>query len=484
MGSSVTEDTSRVTARSFPMIIDGQAHLTEAKSPVRNPATGDLVGYSPICDAATLDAAVAAANAAQIAWALTSDQERKDACAKISAIISEHASELAELLTREQGKPMKGLGSEFELGGASAWAGYNSTLEMPVKVLKDGVDGRIEQHRTPVGVVGSITPWNWPVLIAIWHIAPAIRAGNAVVIKPSPYTPLSTLRLVELINEVLPKGLVNSVAGDGDVGAMMSSHDGISKIVFTGSTATGKKIMKSSAGNLKRLTLELGGNDAGIILDDCDPATIAEGVFWGAFINSGQTCAALKRLYVPDNLYDSMCAELVKLAEGVPMKNGLDEGSALGPLQNQMQLDIVSSLVEDAKACGARILTGGAPLQGPGYFYPVTLVADIKPGARLVDEEQFGTALPIIRYTDIEEAIADANRLDVGLAASVWSPDKERARAVAERIEAGTVYINQHGVLDPSVPFGGIKGSGIGVEFGIEGLQANTDIKIYNFAAD
>ncbi len=466
----------------YPMTINGQSVVTDAGHDVPDPATGEVVGQAPLCTAQHLHDAVAAAQIAQKIWAARPDEERRDACRKMSAIISDNAEELAELLTKEQGKPLKTMGAEFEVGGAAAWAGYAADLEMPVKILQDDDTARIEQHRVPVGVVGSITPWNWPLLIAVWHVVPAIRAGNAVVIKPSPNTPLSTLRMVELLNTVLPAGVLNCVTGDGHIGALMSEHKDINKIVFTGSTATGKNIMQSAAGSLKRLTLELGGNDAGIILPDVDPKAIAEGVFWGAFLNMGQTCAALKRLYVHNSIYDEMCAALVDLAANMPMGHGLDPATVVGPLQNPMQLNIVADLVDDARAKGARILCGGARAGGTGNFYPITFVADIEAGTKLVDEEQFGTALPIIRYDDVEDAIAQANSLDVGLAASVWSSDADAARAVAERLEAGTVYINQHGQIAPHVPFGGIKGSGIGVEFGQEGLEANTDIKIYNIA--
>ncbi len=468
--------------RKYAMMINGQLISADDGHKVPNPATGEVVGIAPVCTPKHLDDAVAAARAAQVSWAAVPDEERREACRKMAAVITENAAELAELLTKEQGKPLKTMGAEFEVGGAAAWAGYAAELEMPVKVLQDDETARIEQHRVPVGVVGSITPWNWPLMIAVWHIVPAIRAGNTVVIKPSPNTPLSTLRMVELLNTVLPAGVLNCVTGHGEIGGLMSGHKGINKIVFTGSTATGKKIMQSAADNLKRLTLELGGNDAGIVLPETDPKAIAEGVFWGAFLNMGQTCAALKRLYVHDSIYDEMCAALVDIAESMPMGNGLDDTTMVGPLQNEMQRNKVAELVDDARARGARILTGGTVPEGPGNFYPITLVADIEAGARLVDEEQFGTALPIIRYSDVEEAIVQANGLDVGLGASVWASDPEAARKVADRIEAGTVYINQHGQIAPHVPFGGIKGSGIGVEFGQEGLEANTDIKIYNMA--
>jgi phenylacetaldehyde dehydrogenase len=250
--------------------------------------------------------------------------------------------------------------------------------------------------------------------------------------------------------------------------------------MFTGSTATGRRIVEASAGNLKRLTLELGGNDAGIVLPDLfDGATaerrreIAETLFWGAFINTGQTCAALKRLYVPDEIYDEVCRALVEVAEKVPMGMGLEEENLLGPLQNRAQFDIVDRLVEDAKASGATVLCGGNPdRDAPGNFYPTTLVADIDGDAALVTEEQFGPALPVIRYVDLDDAVAEANRSEAGLGGSVWSADATAAREVAARLEAGTVWINNHGAVDPRIPFGGVKGSGYGLEFGVEGLKA------------
>jgi acyl-CoA reductase-like NAD-dependent aldehyde dehydrogenase len=466
----------------FPMIINGAKEEGINKTPVKNPANHSIVGYVTTCTPTQLDCAVAAASAAQKDWAKSSNDERRTACQKIAEVITENADELTQLLTLEQGKPLKGLGSEFEVGGAAAWAGYTASLDLPVKVLEENEQKRVEQHRVPVGVVGSITPWNWPLMIAIWHVVPAIRAGNAVIIKPSPFTPLSTLRMVELINDVLPKGVLNCVSGDGDVGAMMSAHEGINKMVFTGSTPTGKAIMRSAASSLKRLTLELGGNDAGIVLDDADPDSIAEELFWGAFINGGQTCAALKRLYVHNSIYDQVCEALSGLANQIPMGDGLDHNNMLGPMQNKMQFDKVSALVEDAVERGGCVLTGGKAYEGNGYFYPVTLVADVPAGSRLIDEEQFGCALPIIRYDNLDDAIAQANQLDVGLAASVWSSNSDRAYEVAQSLEAGTVYINKHGEIAPNIPFGGIKGSGIGVEFGQEGLEANTDIKIFNIA--
>nr|WP_246826385.1 aldehyde dehydrogenase family protein [Rhizobium binae] len=459
------------------MLIGGETVATTDHAPVTNPSNGEIVGYMPLAQEADLDRAVAAAAEAFRSWSRTSNEERAAACRAIAEKIGEHAEELAQILTREQGKPLNGLGSRFEIGGALAWTRHTAELDLPVEILQDDNKGRVELHRKPIGVVGSITPWNWPVMIACWHIMPAARAGNTVVIKPSPLTPLSTIRLVEIINEVLPPGVVNVIAGENSIGAALSAHPGIAKMTFTGSTETGKKIMASAVATLKRLTLELGGNDAGIVLPDVDPKSIVEGLFWGAFINNGQTCAALKRLYVHDSIYEEVCAALADYAGKIAIGDGLDEASILGPVQNELQFNKVRDLVDDARAKGGRILTGGAPMDRPGYFYPITLVADVDHGVRLVDEEQFGPALPIIRYSDLDEVIARANQNPAGLGGSVWSADLEKAKHYAMQLECGSVWINKHGAIQPNAPFGGVKQSGIGVEFGAEGLKEFTTIQ-------
>ena len=462
----------------FALFIGGQRVDGATHFEVADPAGGAPAGLAPSADADQVNAAVASAKAAFASWSVTSNEDRRAACHAIADVIERNAEELAQLLTREQGKPLNGMGSRFELGGAVAWARYTAELELPVEMIQDDAEGRIALHRKPVGVVASITPWNWPLMIAIWHLAPAIRAGCTVVVKPSPYTPLSTLRMIELIGEVLPAGVVNAVAGDDSIGPLLTGHPNVAKIVFTGSTATGRKVMQSASGTLKRLTLELGGNDAGIVLPDADPAAIAEQVFWGAFVNNGQTCAALKRLYVHDSVYDATCAALVEVARGVPVGHGLDEASMLGPIQNAMQFDKVRGLVDSAKAAGARVLLGGTPADGPGHFYPVTLLADVTDGMAIVDEEQFGPVLPIIRYSDVEDAIRRANASENGLGGSIWSSDPEGARALAARLECGTAWINKHGAIRPDVPFGGVKSSGLGVEFGRQGLEEYTTIQV------
>lgn len=471
-------DKTDAAAVTFAMIIDGKPVAAAKRFAVTDPATGDVVGHAPQGTAQDLDAAVASAKRAYETWSQTSEEERAAACNAIADKLEQHADEIATLITREQGKPLNGLGSRFEMGGAVAWTRYTAALSAPVEVLQDTPEGRVELHRRPLGVVGSITPWNWPVMIAIWHIIPAIRSGNTVVSKPSPYTPLSTLRVIELMNEVLPAGVVNVVTADeteDNLGALMSGHADIRKIVFTGSTPTGQKVMRSAADTMKRLTLELGGNDAGIVLPDVDPKAIAEGLFWSAFINMGQTCAALKRLYVHDDVYDAVCEALAEYVRNVPMGAGLDEGSVMGPISNQMQFDKVKALAESGAAKG-RVLTGGTP--GEGLFFPVTLIADLENGDALVDEEQFGPVLPIIRYSDLDAVIDAANDNPNGLGGSVWSSDIEAAKRIAARLECGTVWINKHGMIQPNAPFGGRKMSGFGVEFGKEGYQEYTDIQV------
>jgi acyl-CoA reductase-like NAD-dependent aldehyde dehydrogenase len=459
---------------SYNLFIGGRSVPTAQHAEIKNPSTREVVGLMPLASTAQLDEAVAAAREAFKSWSKTDDAERQRACHAIADLIQANSEDIAQLLTREQGKPLNGLGSRFEMGGAYAWTRATADLVLPVEVLQDSPDGRVELHRKPIGVVGSITPWNWPVMIACWHIIPAVRAGNTVVIKPSPLTPLSTIRLVELINQVLPPGVVNVVTGDNSIGAALSAHPDIAKMTFTGSTETGKKIMSSAVATLKRLTLELGGNDAGIVLPDADPKAIAEGLFWGAFINNGQTCAALKRLYVHDSIYDAVCEALVDFARTVPVGDGQDEANLLGPVQNEMQFNKVRDMVEDARAKGGHVLLGGTPGTGPGYFYPITLVADVDHGVWLVDDEQFGPVLPIIRYSDVDEVIARANANPAGLGGSIWSADAAKAKHYATQLECGSVWINKHGAIQPNAPFGGVKQSGFGVEFGADGLKEFT----------
>jgi acyl-CoA reductase-like NAD-dependent aldehyde dehydrogenase len=403
---------------------------------------------------------------------------------EIASLFVKHHAELASLVTREQGKPQSGPGANFEVGGAAVWTRATASLSLPQEVIQDDGSARITVTRKPVGVVASLTPWNWPLLIATWHVMPAVRVGCTLVIKPSPFTPLSTLRLVELMNQVLPPGVVNIVTGSGDVGARLADHAGVQKVVFTGSIATGRKIMASASRSLKRVTLELGGNDAGIVLPGTRIEPLLEKLFWGCFINAGQTCASLKRLYVHESQYEDVVTKLAEYVSKVPVGNGLEAGTLIGPVSNRMQLQKVEDLVQDAKARGARVVTGGKRSSDRGFVYPLTVIADATDEMRVVAEEQFGPVIPIIPYRTVEEAIRRANSLEVGLGGSVWGNDPEVAAGYAAQLECGTAWVNQHGALHPMAPFGGVKSSGIGVEFNVDGLKEYTTTQVVNVARD
>jgi len=464
----------------YAMIINGERISTEEQFAVRNPATEEVITYCPVATAEDLDHAVDSARRAFKSWSALSEDDRKQKIRELAALLENNAEEFATLLSLEQGKPLHGfanMGAFFEVGGAQAWCQATAEMDLPIEVVEDTDEQRVEIHRKPLGVVGSITPWNYPLMIAIWHVIPALRVGNTVVLKPSSLTPLATLRFVELANSILPPGVLNIVTGEGGLGRKISSHPGIDKIVFTGSTGTGVNIMKNAADTLKRLTLELGGNDAGIVLPDVNPQAIAPKIFAGAFINNGQTCAALKRLYVHEDIYDELCEALTAIANSVKTGNGQEAGSDFGPVQNREQLDYVCELADDARANGARFLCGGEAIEGPGYFFPITLVADVSDGVRLVDEEPFGPILPIIRYSDVDDAIRRANDNPNGLGGSIWSQNLELAQQLASRLECGTVWINNHGAIQPNVPFGGVKRSGFGVEFSTHGLEEYTSIQ-------
>ena len=463
----------------YRLLINGQMVDGELSMDVVNPATEEKLADCPRASESQLNAAVAAAKAAFPAWSKTSIDERKAAVLKIADVVEANAAELAQLLTKEQGKPIED--ATVEVYGMAAFCRYFTSLDLPVEVLEDSEGRRVEVHRNPLGVVGAIVPWNFPLILMAFKLPPALIAGNTLVIKPAPTTPLSTLRIAELIQDILPAGVINFITDANDLGAPMTAHPDVRKISFTGSTETGAKVMAGAAGLLKRITLELGGNDAGIVLDDVDPKEAAQKLFDSAFQNSGQVCIAMKRLYVHENIYDEVCEELASIANDTVIGDGLEQGTKLGPLNNKMQYDKVKALIEEAKQDG-NVIAGGEFPDKPGYFIRPTIVRDIKEGSRLVDEEQFGPVLPVMSFADESEAVERANASAWGLGGSVWSASPERAYALAEQMDSGTVWINKHAELDPTIPFGGAKMSGLGNELGQEGLQEFTQQKIINIA--
>jgi acyl-CoA reductase-like NAD-dependent aldehyde dehydrogenase len=427
-----------------------------------------------------LDAAIAAAKRAFQTWKKTSYEDRAVLVKKLAQTLRDNQDDLAELLTREQGKPLGQSVAEIDRGAAQSDGMVG--IRIPVETLIDNEQQHIELRYRPLGVVGIITPWNAPVNLALGPLVSALYTGNTVVLKPSPYTPLTTLKLGELLKDVFPAGVVNVIAGGDQLGQWMTEHAHIDKISFTGSLATGKKVLASAAGTLKRVTLELGGNDPAIIMDDVDPKAIAKKVFFASFVNSGQVCMAIKRIYAHEKIYDALCDALVAEANKAVVGNGLDPATELGPIQNKMQYDKVVSILEDTKRSGATILTGGNVPEGPGYFLPPTLVANVGEDSRLVREEQFGPIVPILKFTDLDDALARANDTRYGLSGSVWTSDVNRGAEIAAQLEVGTAWVNQHRATSAFVPFGGAKESGYGRQYSILGLKGYMEPEVVSVA--
>jgi acyl-CoA reductase-like NAD-dependent aldehyde dehydrogenase len=451
-------------------LIDGRMTDNGKWLDVVNPATEDVIGRVPACGKDELDQAVAAARRAFKTWSKTPIVERRAAIQRISAIIKENADELHRLLTAEQGKPhAQAMG---EIIGASMMSGAQATLDLEDEINEDS-DARFSRtRRVPVGVVGGIVPWNFPVMMAVQKIAPAMLSGCTIVLKPSPFTPLTTLRLAELIADAVPAGVVNVITGEDSLGPLITEHPDIDKITFTGSTATGKKIMEGASKDLKRITLELGGNDASIVLPDADVEKVAEQLFWSSFTNAGQICVAAKRVYIHEDIYDELSQAIAEYGKAVKVGDGSQQGTAVGPVQNKKQYERVLELIQDAKDQGYKFLTGGdgGDPSGTGYFVPITILDNPPEDARIVAEEQFGPVMPLMKFSTDEEVIERANASEYGLAGAVWTKDTERGVRIAEQLETGTVWVNEFLHLSPFAPFGGHKQSGFGAEYGKEGL--------------
>lgn len=457
----------------YTMLIDGKQVVAEESFDVINPATEEIIAHVPEASRAQLDAAVAAAKAAFPAWSARPISERQEFVTAIGKCLEDYREEFSRLITLEQGKSRAG--SDFEIDLSAGWCRGVAKYILPADVVEDSQERKVEIRHTPIGVVGAVTPWNVPILIAIWKLAPALLAGNTVVLKPSPYTPLATLKLGELLREVFPAGVLNIVSGGNELGQLMTDHPDIGKVSFTGSTATGKKVMESASKTLKRVTLELGGNDAAIVLPDVDPKVVAPALFWGAFFNSAQVCVAAKRVYIHEDIYDAVAQELVEFAKTVTVGDGSHQGVDLGPVQNEMQFEKVKDLIEDSRARGHRFLLGGEVTEGKGYFIPISIVDNPPEDSRVVVEEAFGPVVPLLKFNDIDDVVKRANDTLTGLAGSVWSADTQKAREIAERLETGTVWINEILFFSPDAPFSGHKQSGLGAEHGMEGLLEFTN---------
>jgi acyl-CoA reductase-like NAD-dependent aldehyde dehydrogenase len=462
------------------MLINGRGEHGASTFAVVNPATGEPFAQCPKADQNLLNDAVAAAKAAFPAWSRKPIEERAALVTALADRLEGAMEDFARLLTTEQGKPLDQ--ARYEVMGAIYTLRAFAAMRPERKVIRQEGDATVIEHRTPLGVVAAITPWNFPMILLMNKLGPALVTGNTMVAKPAPTTPLTSLKFGEFCRELLPPGVVNIICDENDLGAALTSHPDVAKVAFTGSTATGKKVMQSAAGGVKRVTLELGGNDAAIVLDDVDPKVAARRVYDGAMTNAGQICVAVKRAYVPSGMYDAVCDELASLAKAAVVDDGFKQGAQVGPVQNRTQFEKVKEFLAEAAAKG-KVLAGGAPLDRPGYFIPPTIVRDMPDDARLVREEQFGPLLPVLKYDDIDDVIARANDSEYGLGGTVWGADVARATEVAMQIDAGTVWVNQHLAIDPNIPFRGSKQSGLGGELGQDGLHEYTQAHIVNAVA-
>ncbi len=459
----------------YAMTIDGKQVFTDKTHPVYNPATKEQVAGVPDCSREQLDNAVASSRRAFREWRKTPLAQRQELVAALGDLIETHAESFMALLTREQGKPRAG--AEWEVFGSAAWLKEIATQSLEDEVLEDTAERKVVTRYTPLGVVGAIVPWNFPLLLAVWKVAPALVAGCTVVLKPSPYTPLCDLKFVELAQQILPPGVVNCVTGDDELGKWMTAHPDINKIAFTGSTATGRHVARSAADNIKRVTLELGGNDPAIVLPDVDPEQIAEQLFWASFQNNAQFCNATKRVYIHEDIYDQVRDAMVKfINNNVKVGNGAEEDTTLGPIQNSMQYEKVQDYFEDCRKNGFKFAVGGEiDTNAPGWFVPVTLVDNPPEDSRIVTEEPFGPILPLLKWSDEADVIERANDTIYGLGASVWGKDLEAVQRIGEQLEAGTVWLNEIHEYSPHQAFGGHKQSGLGCENSLHGLMEYTN---------
>ena len=469
--------------KTYANLIGGEMVTTSATLDVVNPATEEVIAQVPACGKEELDRAVAAAREAFKTWRKTTPEERQNVVLAIANTIKENGEELYRLLTSEQGKPHQQ--AQQEIYGAAGLAKAQSALTLDDVINQDDDTRLSRTRRVPVGVVGGIVPWNFPIMMAIQKIVPALIAGCTIVLKPSPFTPLTTLRIAELIKDVVPAGTVNIITGEDSLGPLITGHPDINKITFTGSTAVGKKIMESASADLKRITLELGGNDASIVLPDADVEKVAAQLFWSSFSNAGQVCIAAKRIYIHEDIYDDLSKAIADYAAQVKVGDGSQQGTGVGPIQNKKQFERVCELIQDAKDQGYKFLAGGdVDPSGTGYYVPITILDNPPEDARIVAEEQFGPVMPLMKFSTVDEAIERANNSEYGLAGAVWSKDTEKAVEIAERMETGTVWINEFMHLSPLAPFGGHKQSGIGAEYGIEGLKEFTYPQVITIKRD
>lgn len=449
-----------------------------------NPSTEEVICQVAAGDKADVDLAVKAARKAfeTGAWPKMAPQERAALIWKLSDLIEKNSEELARLETLDNGKPLKS--SKGDVAGCVDYFRYFAGWATKIEGSTISISGSDFEHHAftmpePVGVVGQIVPWNYPLAMATWKIAPALACGCTCVLKPAEQTPLTAIRLAELIQEAgFPDGVVNIVTGLGETaGAAIASHPDIDKVAFTGSTEVGKMIVKAATGNLKKVSLELGGNSPNIVLDDCDLEETIPGAAQAIFANQGQNCCAGARLLIQEAVFDRVVEGIAKIANDATLGDGFDSATTMGPLISKEHFDRVMGYLESGKSDGAKAVCGGGRQGSRGYFVQPTVFTNTKKEMKIVCEEIFGPVVTAIPFKTVDEAVAMANDTEYGLASGVWTKDISKAHKIAKRLKAGTVWVNCYNAVHPAVPFGGFKESGWGREMGRKALDLYTENK-------
>ncbi|KAI0154531.1 aldehyde dehydrogenase [Xylariaceae sp. FL1272] len=459
----------------FYNVIDGKLEKGGTTRRTVNPATLDANPEAPISGPQDVDRAVQAAQKAAKLWARVSWSERRTALKDYVAALEQNSDAFVQMVVREQGKPPFWAKQEFDQA-VSFLKGF-CELSLPTETIEDTEEREVFTHYVPIGVTVGIIPYNYPVFLACGKLGPALLTGNAFILKSSPFTPYTSLKLAELGMRFFPPGVFQALSGDDNLGPLLTQHPGVNMISFTGSASTGKKIMAECAGVLKRMTLELSGNDPAIVCADVDPVTVAGKLALFAFCNAGQICMSVKRIYVHSTVYDQVLAAMVETAKS--LKIGSEEDAFLGPVTNDVQFERLKALFKGLETNGLTIAVGGAePLpERTGYFFPATIVDNPPDDAAIVEQEQFGPVIPLLKWSDESDVIRRANSTDTGLGASVWTRDSGQAKRIADQLEAGNVWVNTHAEIMPNTPFGGHKQSGLGREWGVEGLKSYCNLR-------
>jgi acyl-CoA reductase-like NAD-dependent aldehyde dehydrogenase len=477
----------------FSNFVAGAPRSSKQKYHGIDPTTKQPNWDVPVATAEDIEDAVAAANKAYAEWKNTTWEYRTERIARFKDAMEAYQEEMIELLLKETGKPRQFGAAEVK--GVSGFIEWHMNLKEPKGEEYDLEDRKIVNKFVPLGVAAAICPWNFPLLLSLGKVLPAVQMGNAIIVKPSPFTPYTALKMVEIANQVFPPGLVQALGGDDKLGPALVEHPDIHKISFTGSTVTGKKVMAAAAKTVKRVTLEMGGNDPAIVLPDADIAKVAPMVamvcllraqnltetdlmLQGAFFNTSQVCIASKRIYVHSSMYDDFLTALVNVSKSLKVGNSNEEGVMLGPVQNSMQYEKVKTFFKDTKDHGYKFALGsGDVAETNGYFIQPTIIDNPPEDSLIVQEEPFGPIVPVQKYDDIEDAIKRANNSKVGLGATVFGTDPQKLQEVADKLEAGSVWVNSFPAAGPQAQFGGVKESGIGTEFGTLGILAYANVK-------